>query len=78
MPLVCGEGNPLLLVTATETALDVLDTHVDVNWLATDWNTAKTTDGVLISYDFLTFRLRIALFIVPSLHIQNNFPFLSV
>ena len=46
MSLARGEGNTLLLVTAADTALDALDTHVDVNWLATDWNTAETTDGV--------------------------------
>jgi hypothetical protein len=72
MPLARGEGNTLLLVTAADTALDALNTHIDVNWLATDWNTAETTDGVPVSYDFLTFTLRTAQFIVPSLHIQNN------
>ena len=69
MSLARGEGNALLLVTAADTALDALDTHVDENWLATDWNTAETTDGVPVSYDFLTFTHRTAQFVVPSLHI---------
>jgi hypothetical protein len=72
MTLARGEGNTLLLVTAADTALDALDTHVDANRLATDWNTAETADGVPVSYDFLTFTLRTAQFIVPGLHIQNN------
>jgi hypothetical protein len=69
MTLTRGKGNTLLLVTAADTALDALNTHVDVNRLATDWNTTKTTDGVPVSYDFPTFTRRTAQFIVPSLHI---------
>ena len=60
MPLARGEGNTLLMVTAADTALDALNTHVDVNWLATDWNTAETTDGIPVSYNFLTFTRRTA------------------
>jgi hypothetical protein len=60
MSLASGEGNPLLLVTAADTALDALNTHVDVNRLATDRNTAETTDGIPVSYNFLTFTLRTA------------------
>ena len=60
MSLASGEGNPLLLVTAADTALDALNTHVDVNRLATNRNTAETTDGIPVSYNFLTFTLRTA------------------
>ena len=72
MPVARGEGNTLLQVTAADTAVDALNTQIDVNRLATDWNTAETTDGVPVSSDILTFTLRTARLIVPSLHIQNN------
>jgi hypothetical protein len=69
MTLARGEREPLLLVTTTNTAFDALDTHVDVDRLATDRNTTETTDSISISGDFLTFALRTAQFVVPSLHI---------
>jgi len=72
MPLARGERDVLLMVTAAGTAFDTLHTHVDIDWLATDWNTTETADCVPITYDYLTSALRTAQFIVPSLHVQNN------
>lgn len=60
MPLACSERYPLLLVTTAGTTLDTLDTHVDIDRLAANGNTAETADSITISYDFLTSTLRTA------------------
>jgi hypothetical protein len=44
MTFARGERDGLLLVTAANTALDALHTHVDIDRLATDGDTAETTD----------------------------------
>ena len=58
MPLACSERYPLLLVTTAGTTLDTLNTHIDIDRLAPDGNTAETANSVTISCDFLTSALR--------------------
>jgi hypothetical protein len=72
MPLACGEGNVLLMVTAAGMALYALHAHVDVNRFLSQRNTTKTADCEAIPYNIFTSALRTAKFFAPSLHIQNN------
>jgi hypothetical protein len=71
MSLSCRERDVLLLVTAADAALDTLNTHIHVDRLVTDGNTAETADGVPVAYDFPAFARRTAQFVLTSLHIQN-------
>jgi hypothetical protein len=72
MPLACGEGDMLLIVTAAGMALYTLHTHVDIDGLPAQRDTTETADSEAIPYNILTSALRTAKFIAPSLHIQNN------
>jgi hypothetical protein len=71
MPLARGEGDVLLMVAAAVMALHPLHTHVDINGLPAQGNTAEAADCEAVPHDSATSALRTAKFVAPSLHIQN-------